>query len=179
MSSLLPKNANLSHLKKQAKDLRTDFLSGDQDAKRRFLLFHPKWQDASATQVKSVLPSLHDAQWVIAREYGFESWPKLHAEVSGPMKAIENTALGEALEYLKRGKMVILFDDEGRENKRDFVLAAEKAKPEAVNFITRHGRGTSCLALAESYVERLQLPLMSAARRKILPLPFPSMLLQG
>jgi 3,4-dihydroxy 2-butanone 4-phosphate synthase / GTP cyclohydrolase II len=65
-----------------------------------------------------------------------------------------------ALSDMKQGRMVILVDDEDRENEGDFVMAAEKATPEAINFMATHGRGLVCLALSPERVEELQLPLM-------------------
>jgi len=63
----------------------------------------------------------------------------------------------EALEELKAGRMVVLVDDEDRENEGDLVLAAEKATPEAMNFLLRYGRGTDCLALTADTCDRLRL----------------------
>jgi 3,4-dihydroxy 2-butanone 4-phosphate synthase / GTP cyclohydrolase II len=65
-----------------------------------------------------------------------------------------------ALEHIRKGRMVILVDDEDRENEGDLCLAAEKVTPEAVNFMARHGRGLICLALTEEKVRRLGLPQM-------------------
>jgi 3,4-dihydroxy 2-butanone 4-phosphate synthase/GTP cyclohydrolase II len=66
----------------------------------------------------------------------------------------------EALEEIREGRMVILVDDEDRENEGDLCMAAEKATPEAVNFMARYGRGLICLSLVEEKVEELQLPMM-------------------
>ncbi|MDH4007834.1 MAG: 3,4-dihydroxy-2-butanone-4-phosphate synthase, partial [Desulfuromonadales bacterium] len=55
----------------------------------------------------------------------------------------------QALEDIRAGKMVILVDDEGRENEGDLVIAAEKITPEAVNFMAKEGRGLICLTLTE------------------------------
>jgi 3,4-dihydroxy 2-butanone 4-phosphate synthase/GTP cyclohydrolase II len=65
-----------------------------------------------------------------------------------------------AIEQFRRGKMVILIDDEDRENEGDLCIAAEKVTPEAINFMAKHGRGLICLALAEERVRQLRLPLM-------------------
>jgi 3,4-dihydroxy 2-butanone 4-phosphate synthase/GTP cyclohydrolase II len=65
-----------------------------------------------------------------------------------------------ALEALRRGKLIILVDDEDRENEGDFCVAAEKVTPAAVNFMAKHGRGLICLALTEEKVRSLDLPLM-------------------
>jgi 3,4-dihydroxy 2-butanone 4-phosphate synthase / GTP cyclohydrolase II len=53
----------------------------------------------------------------------------------------------EALEDLRQGKMIILVDDESRENEGDLTMAAEKVTPQAVNFMAKYGRGLICLAL--------------------------------
>lgn len=68
--------------------------------------------------------------------------------------------LHEAIERLKRGKPVILVDDEGRENEGDLVLAAQFATPQEINFMAAHGRGLICLALDPAIVDRLGLPPM-------------------
>ncbi len=67
----------------------------------------------------------------------------------------------DILEDIRHGKMIILVDDEDRENEGDLVIAAEKVTPEAVNFMTLHGRGLICLALTAEHVDRLQLPMMT------------------
>jgi 3,4-dihydroxy 2-butanone 4-phosphate synthase/GTP cyclohydrolase II len=70
-------------------------------------------------------------------------------------------ALNQALEFLKSGKMVILVDDEDRENEGDLVLAAEFVTPEAINFMATHARGLICLTLTSSRVQELGLPMMT------------------
>ena len=64
------------------------------------------------------------------------------------------------IEDVRAGKMVILVDDEDRENEGDLVIAAEKVTAAAVNFMAKFGRGLICLALSEEQVERLELPMM-------------------
>lgn len=66
----------------------------------------------------------------------------------------------ELIDELRAGRMVILADDEDRENEGDLVMAAEWVTPEAINFMATHGRGLICLALTEERTEQLQLPLM-------------------
>jgi 3,4-dihydroxy 2-butanone 4-phosphate synthase/GTP cyclohydrolase II len=66
----------------------------------------------------------------------------------------------EALAAVRDGRLVIIVDDEDRENEGDFMVAAEKATPEIVNFMARHGRGLVCLPLTRERLEELQLPLM-------------------
>lgn len=70
-------------------------------------------------------------------------------------------SIEEALDDIKKGKMVILVDDEDRENEGDLTMAAEKVTPEAINFMAIHGRGLICLSLTPERVEHLQLPLMT------------------
>ncbi len=66
----------------------------------------------------------------------------------------------ELIDELRAGRMIILADDEDRENEGDLVMAAEWITPEAVNFMATHARGLICLALTEEQVRRLRLPLM-------------------
>ncbi len=65
-----------------------------------------------------------------------------------------------ALEDVRQGKMIILVDDEDRENEGDLVIAAELATPERINFMAREGRGLICLSLTEERADELELPLM-------------------
>jgi 3,4-dihydroxy 2-butanone 4-phosphate synthase/GTP cyclohydrolase II len=65
----------------------------------------------------------------------------------------------EAVEEIRSGRMVIVVDDEDRENEGDLVCAAEKITPEIVNFMAREGRGLVCLSLTEERLEELQIPL--------------------
>jgi 3,4-dihydroxy 2-butanone 4-phosphate synthase/GTP cyclohydrolase II len=65
-----------------------------------------------------------------------------------------------ALEDIRQGKMIILVDDEDRENEGDLTMAAELVTPEAINFMAREGRGLICLSLTEERADLLQLPLM-------------------
>ncbi|MBU0993577.1 MAG: bifunctional 3,4-dihydroxy-2-butanone-4-phosphate synthase/GTP cyclohydrolase II [Proteobacteria bacterium] len=66
----------------------------------------------------------------------------------------------EAIQDIKAGKMVILVDDEDRENEGDLVIAAEKVCPESINFMAKYGRGLVCLALTREKCEALNLPMM-------------------
>ncbi len=70
------------------------------------------------------------------------------------------STIHRALEDLRQGKMVILFDHENRENEGDLILAAAKVTPEAINFMAQHARGLICLALLKEDIQRLQLPMM-------------------
>src|SRR6202521_4689461 len=68
---------------------------------------------------------------------------------------------------LRAGRMVILVDEEDRENEGDLVLAADFVTPEAINFMARHGRGLVCLTLTEARCRQLNLPLMVSANRSV------------
>lgn len=68
----------------------------------------------------------------------------------------------EVIQDIKAGKMVILVDDEDRENEGDLCMAAEAVTPEAINFMARYGRGLICLTLSPDLVDKLQLPMMVA-----------------
>ena len=70
------------------------------------------------------------------------------------------SSIEEALDDLKQGKMIILVDDENRENEGDLTIAAEKVTPEAINFMAKYGRGLICLALSPPIVEQLDLNQM-------------------
>ncbi|MBS0359453.1 MAG: bifunctional 3,4-dihydroxy-2-butanone-4-phosphate synthase/GTP cyclohydrolase II [Proteobacteria bacterium] len=65
-----------------------------------------------------------------------------------------------ALEDLRQGKMVILVDDEDRENEGDLVMAAEKVTPEAINFMAKYARGLICLPISKERLEKLKIPMM-------------------
>jgi 3,4-dihydroxy 2-butanone 4-phosphate synthase/GTP cyclohydrolase II len=66
----------------------------------------------------------------------------------------------EIIDDIAQGKMVILMDDEDRENEGDFIMAAEKVTPEAINFMATHGRGLICMPMSATRCELLKLPLM-------------------
>ncbi len=70
------------------------------------------------------------------------------------------SSIEEVIKDIKAGKMVILVDDEDRENEGDLCMAAEAVTPEAINFMARHGRGLICLTLSPDLVDKLQLPMM-------------------
>src|ERR1700693_990784 len=68
--------------------------------------------------------------------------------------------IDEAIEDIANGRMVILVDDEDRENEGDLCMAAEKVSPEAINFMAKHGRGLICLPMASERIGRLGLGMM-------------------
>jgi len=71
------------------------------------------------------------------------------------------SSIEEIIKDLQNGKMVIMVDDEDRENEGDLIIPAEKADDKAINFMATHGRGLICLTLTENRVQELNLPLMS------------------
>jgi len=66
----------------------------------------------------------------------------------------------EALEEFRAGRMIVVVDDEDRENEGDLTIAAERVTPEAINFMARHGRGLICMPMLEKRLDELQIPLM-------------------
>jgi len=83
-----------------------------------------------------------------------------HRAVPAPIDAARLAHVASAVEAIRQGKMIILVDDEDRENEGDLVLAADKVTPEAINFMALHARGLICLACDESIIDRLGLPMM-------------------
>src|SRR4051812_18747145 len=69
--------------------------------------------------------------------------------------------IDEALDFLRAGKMIIMVDDEGRENEGDLVLGAQFATPETINFMARYARGLICLSLDHPLIDKLKLPMMT------------------
>jgi 3,4-dihydroxy 2-butanone 4-phosphate synthase / GTP cyclohydrolase II len=76
------------------------------------------------------------------------------------MTDIKLNTIPEAIAAIKRGELVIVVDDEDRENEGDFIVASELVTPEIINFMTIHGRGLICVALTEKRCEELELDLM-------------------
>ena len=70
------------------------------------------------------------------------------------------SAIEAAIEDIRQGKIVIVTDDEDRENEGDFIFAAEKCTPDAMNFIIKHGRGIPCVATTAARLQELQIPMM-------------------
>ncbi len=69
-------------------------------------------------------------------------------------------SIKQAIEDIKHGKIIIVVDDENRENEGDFVAAAEMVTPEMINFMATHGKGLICVPLVEDRCEKLGLDLM-------------------
>lgn len=79
----------------------------------------------------------------------------LQSEARGMLASIT-----EAIEDIKAGRVVIIIDDESRENEGDLAMAAEKVTPEAINFMAKHGRGLICLPIIGQKLDELRIPLM-------------------
>jgi 3,4-dihydroxy 2-butanone 4-phosphate synthase/GTP cyclohydrolase II len=77
------------------------------------------------------------------------------ARSGGPFAAVE-----DAVAAIRRGEMVIVVDDEDRENEGDLTMAAEKVTPEAINFMAKHGRGLICMPMTGERLDKLEIPLM-------------------
>ena len=78
----------------------------------------------------------------------------------GGNKMVTFHTIKEALEDLRRGKIILVTDDEDRENEGDFICAAQFATTENINFMATHGKGLICMPMSEEYVEKLKLPQM-------------------
>lgn len=78
----------------------------------------------------------------------------------GGNKMAKFHTIEEALEDLRRGKIILVTDDEDRENEGDFICAAQFATTENINFMATHGKGLICMPMSEEYVEKLKLPQM-------------------
>src|ERR1041385_5038757 len=70
------------------------------------------------------------------------------------------TDVPTAVEEIRAGRMIVVIDDEDRENEGDLTLAAEKVTPEIINFMARHGRGLICMPMTEERLAELDLPQM-------------------
>lgn len=75
------------------------------------------------------------------------------------------SSIEQAIATLQSGRMIILMDDENRENEGDLVIAADHVSAAAINFMSRFGRGLICLPMAEELVDKLQLPMMTSNNR--------------
>ncbi len=87
-------------------------------------------------------------------------------------KMSQFNGIPEALKAIRRGKMIIVVDDEDRENEGDLVMAAEKVSPEAINFMTKYGRGLICLPVTGKRLDELKIPTMVTRNSSLLGTPF-------
>ena len=92
----LPPHPSLDHLKHQARDLLITLTQGHAEACARAREFHPKFARMTNDQIRDSKPSLAEAQWIVAREYGFDSWPKLKHHVEALAKTSTSTMAAPA-----------------------------------------------------------------------------------
>ena len=85
---------------------------------------------------------------------------------------IKLDSIEDAIEDIRNGKMIIVVDDESRENEGDFVAAAEMVSPEMINFMATNGRGLICVSLTEERSDQLELPLMVGENTSQFETPF-------
>ena len=85
---------------------------------------------------------------------------------------IQLNTIEEAIEDIRQGKVIIVVDDENRENEGDFLAAAEKTTPEIINFMATHGRGLICAPLEEDRCNELGLELMVSQNSATYETPF-------
>jgi len=88
------------------------------------------------------------------------------------MKKKHLITVPEAVEYLQQGRMIIIVDDEDRENEGDIMIASEKITPESINFMATHARGLICVSLTEERSNELALPLMVGDNTSSFETPF-------
>ena len=85
---------------------------------------------------------------------------------------IKLDSIEDAIEAIKNGKLIIVVDDEDRENEGDFICAAESITPEIVNFMAREGRGLICVPLVEDRCDELGLDMMVGKNTAVYETPF-------
>src|SRR5216684_5367531 len=86
----------------------------------------------------------------------------MYVEPTDPPAGRHLVGIGEAVAEIRAGRMIILMDDEDRENEGDLCMAAERITPEAINFMAKYGRGLICLPLTPERCEELSLSMMVA-----------------
>jgi 3,4-dihydroxy 2-butanone 4-phosphate synthase / GTP cyclohydrolase II len=87
-------------------------------------------------------------------------------------ESIGNATVEEAVDEIRKGRMIVLVDDEDRENEGDLAMAAEKVTPEAINFMAKFGRGLICLALTEERCDALHLMPITPRNTSLFGTPF-------
>ena len=86
--------------------------------------------------------------------------PRLEALRGAHNHSEEFAPIEDAIAAIRAGEMVIVADDEDRENEGDLTIAAEKITPETINFMAKYGRGLICLAMTPERLDELEVPLM-------------------
>ena len=82
------------------------------------------------------------------------------------------SSVEDAMEDIRQGKMIIIVDDEDRENEGDLMIASEKVTPQAINFMAKYGRGLICLALTDERTRELGLSMMVEDNESAFETPF-------
>ncbi len=133
MARKLPPRPHLELLKSRAKDLRKAHRQSDPETIQRIGNFHPHWTRASASEIASSSFSLQDAQLVIAREYGFDSWPKLVAKIA--VSTAENLLEDpeDLRAQLEKGNWFL-----GGDHPEDFAMGVDRT-------VTHRGKASTCL----------------------------------
>src|SRR3989475_1912423 len=86
--------------------------------------------------------------------------------ITKPVETFQFDTIDDVLSDIAKGRMVIVTDDEDRENEGDLVMAAEKVTPDAVNFMAKHGRGLVCVPTTESHLKTLGIGRMVSENRE-------------
>src|ERR1700750_1259709 len=102
----------------------------------------------------------HDAEASLRTHAAQQLPPLVNAATDRPPGCFAR--IEDAIAAIRAGKMVIVADDEDRENEGDLTIAAEKITPEAINFMAKYGRGLICLAMTPERLDELEIPLMVA-----------------
>lgn len=168
---LIPANSDLSSFPLGSKS----FFSSKVDSRIRAALFseegnlrsHPIGTNAAATS--TFLGDLSSA--IDAVDFGALAVETIPTNVGFPVDnneydldspSVGLSSIPEAIEDIRQGKMVVVVDDEDRENEGDLIMAASKVTPEAMAFFVKHGTGIVCVSMKGEDLERLELPLMVA-----------------
>ena len=88
------------------------------------------------------------------------------------MSEFKLNTIEEAIEEIKKGNLIIVVDDEDRENEGDFIAAAELMTPEKANFMAKYGRGLMCAPMSEEIADKLELPFMVDSNTSMHTTPF-------
>lgn len=138
------KKFSLEIARKNSKDLLAELKVSAPKAIERFC----KVFNSTPSRIK-----LANAQHIIAIENGFPSWPAMLQKIRQECFPDIMTAC----EHLQAGKMILLVDEESREDEGDLCMAAEKVEAKDINFMTKYGRGTVCLSLSDDLCESIGL----------------------
>jgi len=112
-----------------------------------------------------VMPTRHSIDYLRTKKerlgHALNLVPGTHVGCNENNDAFEFAGIKEALDELTAGRMIVVIDDEDRENEGDLTMAAEMITPESINFMATHGRGLICLAMTGERLDELQLPAMT------------------